>query len=109
VKCICFSDKGTATVVTSRNPHNSSLSDRSSSSSDQDPSSPTDDFVTPTLDGPFSNAVEVLVSNIEEFYGVHPNDVMSCLKGIKTDVLTQHGVGKPFYKSYSTGIWEHTQ
>jgi hypothetical protein len=25
---------------------------------------------------------------VEEFDGVHPNDVMNCLKGIKTDVLT---------------------
>ncbi len=58
------------------------------SSSDQDSSSPTADFVTPTSDGPFSNALEVSDPNIEEFDGVHPNVVMKCLKGIKTDVLT---------------------
>jgi hypothetical protein len=79
---------GTAAAGTTRNPHISSSADRSSSSSDQDPSSPADDSVTPTLNGPFSNTLEVSENNIEEFDAVHPNDVMNCLRGIKTDVLT---------------------
>jgi hypothetical protein len=93
-----------AAAGTTRNPHNSSLADRNSCSSEQDPSSLTEDSITPTSNGLFSNTHDVLENNVEEFDGVPPNDVMNCLKGIKTDVLTRHSVAKAFYKSYSN--WE---
>jgi hypothetical protein len=93
-----------AAAGTTRNPQNSSSADRNSCSSEQDPSSLTEDSITPTANGLFSDTHDVSENNVEEFDGVHPNDVMNCLKGIKTDVLTRHGVAKPFYKSYSN--WE---
>jgi len=77
-----------AAAGTTRNPQNSSSADRNSCSSEQDPSSLTEDSITPTVNGLFSDSHDISENNVEEFDGVHPNDVMNCLKGIKTDVLT---------------------